>query len=738
MNFDLQSILRALAMASGLQRGVMDPALFNIGRNRDKSLDDLDSSIPPFFDRVNDADSELEAAIATSTDPLKSTRATTAESFLDRIMRESKDENARRDAEADAKLQAEVQATRATPKPMQSPTVARWREATANQAQASTVASTLLPTMATGAPVVSPSVPSQQSQVQSPALTQVTSQAMQPHHGRSNSDWPATTPPQQSQLPPSLQEHLSTIVSAQLNSPTGERWQANNATSAPSEPEVVGWKDFRSRFTDKTDTFDSDAANAWAVAEAKKAIEEKRKFALRIEGKERQIVRTDDKSMYDAKGRAWGSMTMALGTGDDAFVIERPQTRSGATTSTADTSRSPLPPTPQTEPPTPTLEQDLASVVEAQGRVNTDDTRDAASDAKSPSALSTATDVLQMGLDAVGVVDPTPISDGINAVWSLGRAFTDPERRSEHLTNAGISAVSMIPYIGDSAKLLKTGRYAKTASRVANFNSGASAATKASQRGEIRDAAGAVLGAGSSGNDTDVQVNAGGSGGGYFPPRSPGLSPGGDDEERESEAAARGFFDKLEGAGEALLAFAGPLGKAVVATVGFVKGLELMNSGVLALNKELAPYNAQLSAAYARYEVDELNRNIDKGNVMQGPMSKLIEEQSELKTSLDRLTNPLQAMSVGVQAKLTEVVNIMLTATQAIEVSSGFLEGIKAVVFELFGIIEPEIKAGAGQAFFRDVSDGRFDGREPVFGGRGSVRMPEFKTEQERRDLFGP
>ncbi|MFG0261527.1 MAG: hypothetical protein ACF788_03975 [Novipirellula sp. JB048] len=67
---------------------------------------------------------------------------------------------------------------------------------------------------------------------------------------------------------------------------------------------------------------------------------------------------------------------------------------------------------------------------------------------------------MQLGLDVAGVTGDAfagagAIADGTNAAISLGRAFKEPERRKEHLFNAGISVVSMVPFIGDTAKLLK-------------------------------------------------------------------------------------------------------------------------------------------------------------------------------------------------------------------------------------------------------------------------------------------
>ncbi|MBP8896690.1 MAG: hypothetical protein KBG69_11610 [Ottowia sp.] len=67
-----------------------------------------------------------------------------------------------------------------------------------------------------------------------------------------------------------------------------------------------------------------------------------------------------------------------------------------------------------------------------------------------------ALDLTQIGLDIAGIFDPTPISDGANTLISLGR--------SDWL-GAGLSAVSMIPYVGDAAKLGKLGKYAQTVAK---------------------------------------------------------------------------------------------------------------------------------------------------------------------------------------------------------------------------------------------------------------------------------
>ena len=69
-------------------------------------------------------------------------------------------------------------------------------------------------------------------------------------------------------------------------------------------------------------------------------------------------------------------------------------------------------------------------------------------------------DVTQMTLDVAGIFDPTPATDGINAAISLFRG---------DLFGAGVSAVSMIPYIGDLAKAGKLGKWAQTLDGVARM-----------------------------------------------------------------------------------------------------------------------------------------------------------------------------------------------------------------------------------------------------------------------------
>lgn len=76
-------------------------------------------------------------------------------------------------------------------------------------------------------------------------------------------------------------------------------------------------------------------------------------------------------------------------------------------------------------------------------------------------------DTAQIGLDALGVVDPSPFTDLTNTIFSLIRALTDPSKSSAHLMNAGLSFLGVIPGFGDIAKIAKN--YGSGGNPVSNF-----------------------------------------------------------------------------------------------------------------------------------------------------------------------------------------------------------------------------------------------------------------------------
>lgn len=102
-----------------------------------------------------------------------------------------------------------------------------------------------------------------------------------------------------------------------------------------------------------------------------------------------------------------------------------------------------------------------------------------------PDVATLALDLGQIALDVVGIFEPTPFADGANTLISLGRG---------EWLNAGLSALGIIPYVGDLAKLGKLGKWAQTVSNgieLAVANPAARAALEPALR-RIADAVSAI------------------------------------------------------------------------------------------------------------------------------------------------------------------------------------------------------------------------------------------------------
>lgn len=84
-----------------------------------------------------------------------------------------------------------------------------------------------------------------------------------------------------------------------------------------------------------------------------------------------------------------------------------------------------------------------------------------------PDTATLVADLAQMTLDLTGIVEPTPVSDGANTLISLGRSIGSAVTGNwgdagGHLGNGALSAVGIVPYLGDLAKAGKIGKWAQT------------------------------------------------------------------------------------------------------------------------------------------------------------------------------------------------------------------------------------------------------------------------------------
>ena len=103
----------------------------------------------------------------------------------------------------------------------------------------------------------------------------------------------------------------------------------------------------------------------------------------------------------------------------------------------------------------PALQRTFADL--AQRDVLAADTRVARGEGLSAADRELMLDLGQLALDIAGIIDPTPGSDGTNAVISLLRG---------DWFGATTSAISILPAIGDLAKFGKLGRWAQTVEQV--------------------------------------------------------------------------------------------------------------------------------------------------------------------------------------------------------------------------------------------------------------------------------
>ncbi len=143
---------------------------------------------------------------------------------------------------------------------------------------------------------------------------------------------------------------------------------------------------------------------------------------------------------------------------------------------------------------TPVERGELARAVEAAPAND-----NAAAPGAGPDPVQLGLDLGQMALDVAGIFDPTPISDGANAVVSAGRAIGSLfsgnwGEAGGHALNGVISAVAIVPVAGDAAKLGKIGKWAETVGDAVSAvaHNPALRATLAPALEKVRDAIGAI------------------------------------------------------------------------------------------------------------------------------------------------------------------------------------------------------------------------------------------------------
>ena len=331
-------------------------------------------------------------------------------------------------------------------------------------------------------------------------------------------------------------------------------------------------------------------------------------------------------------------------------------------------------------------------------------------------AIRGGLDGLQVGLDAVGAIEPTPLADGSNAIISLVRAATEPDRRSEHLTHAAISTVSMIPYLGDLAKGAKYGgklaketkvaaasekaaekgasRFSESVSTVARStfsgilsslvspsapgspNPSASSGGAASPSAAPASATGSTSAAGSSGGGPGGAGGGGGSGppSGSGSPGSQGFPGGAGGQPQQVDSILKRLWEGLRWVFDQLFPLGSYITQATFAFVSFNTALYAANRTQLKLNENLRLYSGEIQAAYMRLEAGRVMRDVARARSLEGNLSGLSDAQNRLERAQEEFTRPLQQVVLNLQTKLTDGVAAILELIDSVEGITEWLE----------------------------------------------------------------
>lgn len=323
-------------------------------------------------------------------------------------------------------------------------------------------------------------------------------------------------------------------------------------------------------------------------------------------------------------------------------------------------------------------------------------------------------DYAQMGLDVSGIFEPTPFSDSLNAGISVLRAVAEPKNAGSHLVNAGISLASMVPYVGDFAKVYKAygksgsaiehlgrlknnrSRMGRTASilyealggkamehaggSIAKEEAVASRAASAIQgSGGMASAGGASASSGGLGGLGSVLNGLGGLGGG-------GAAGGGAGGGGLGGILGGGAAGGGGGASSVLSGLAGGLAK-LTAVVGIVvvamkalhgwaektaqKGREMLEG-----QRAGAMWSGQASSAMFSYDLSRLKREGQLGRYLAPATASLAKSQDTLEQSLQDYNSPYIRLGTNIQIVLNGMATGVIQIVESIDVVRMILEKI--------------------------------------------------------------
>ena len=160
-----------------------------------------------------------------------------------------------------------------------------------------------------------------------------------------------------------------------------------------------------------------------------------------------------------------------------------------------------------------------------------------------------------------------------------------------------------------------------------------------------------------------------------------------------------------------------------------------LSNAALKANAGLAMYNATIAEAVAQAEADQINRQINQGEIMGPQYRRLSEAQNEYRDMMNEIQSPLQGAALDLAASVSEMRNGL------VQYVFPYLKGMALGIEEIASWLPGAKKNQAADSplgaigFLSDVSDGKFDGKGTSYFNVGNKPL---MSDADRRRIFGP
>ncbi len=214
------------------------------------------------------------------------------------------------------------------------------------------------------------------------------------------------------------------------------------------------------------------------------------------------------------------------------------------------------------------------------------------------------------------------------------------------------------------------------------------------------------------------------------------VDPQGSDVMRDiTERSGQGGRSRAENLGRNVGMAAGAFQSVTVGIGAANAALNGLSNAALKANAGLAMYNATIAEAVAQAEADQINRQINQGEIMGPQYRRLSESQNEYRDMMNEIQSPLQGAALDVAASFSELRNNLLSFVFP------YLKPMAAGIEDIAAWVTGREKDEAADSplgalgFLSDVSDGKFDGNGTTYFNVGNRPL---MSDADRRRIFGP